>query len=175
MAAALVVADGAGVSGCPAEGTGRLAGTSFTKMTGSGNDFVVFDGRTMLLDLGTAPELIEAICHRGNGIGADGVVVLEAREPGGSVGVRYFNRDGSEGALCGNATLCSTALAASLGLGAGSGMVLDTGDGAVAARMDGDRPSIRLRPVREVREAVPGLVLGEGSGRGSRWWGCPTW
>lgn len=153
-------------------GLGRaLTGVPFTKMTGSGNDFVVFDGRVLPLDLGAAPALIEALCHRGNGIGADGVVVLSPQ--GDGVRVRYFNRDGSEGALCGNATLCSTALAASLAFGSASGMRLVTGDGEVAARLVGDRPSIRLRPVRAVQLSVPGIPVGNGERAGFAVVGVP--
>ncbi len=127
----------------------------------------------MPLDLATAPELIEAICHRGNGIGADGVVVLEPCGSDGRVGVRYFNRDGSAGALCGNATLCSTWLAVHLGLGSASGMTLVTGDGEVAARLDGDRPSIRLRPVRDLRCEVPGIPMAQGERVGYALVGVP--
>jgi diaminopimelate epimerase len=51
-------------------------------MTGSGNDFVVFDARQLPPGVVMDPELVGAICHRGNGIGADGVVVLEPRGEG---------------------------------------------------------------------------------------------
>ncbi|HYW32430.1 MAG TPA: hypothetical protein VE869_13040, partial [Gemmatimonas sp.] len=54
-----------------------LRGVRFTKMTGSGNDFVFFDGRSVSRQVVTRPEVASAICDRYNGIGADGVVVLE--------------------------------------------------------------------------------------------------
>ena len=57
-------------------------GRRFWKMSGSGNDFVVFDSRGV--EAGDAswerPEAIQALCARGTGVGADGVVFLA--EPG---------------------------------------------------------------------------------------------
>lgn len=143
-----------------------LAGTPFMKMTGSGNDFVVFDGREVNSSDLTQPEVIAAICHRHNGIGADGLVLLEpsAGDPGEptAVRLRYFNRDGTLGELCGNATLCSTRFAVLHGLVAGGdantgSVVLDTDAGRVRARLVGDTPEIDLAPVTEVHASLDGL------------------
>jgi diaminopimelate epimerase len=152
------------MSATAGRGSPPLQGVPFTKMTGSGNDFVVFDARQLPPGVVLDPALVGAICHRGNGIGADGVVLLEPRGEGEPVGVRYFNRDGSEGALCGNATLCSTALASAWGVGAPAGMLLATGDGPVSARMVGGEPAIHLAAARGVRLTVPGIPV-EAGGR----------
>ena len=139
-----------------------LRGKPFTKMSGSGNDFVIFDGREVPRAMVDAPEVIRAICHRHNGIGADGLVVLEPASEVGAAGAEirltYFNSDGSPANLCGNATLCSTALAVHLGMAEVSGMTLVTGAGAVTGRLpdpSSGRPEIALRPVADIREAVP--------------------
>jgi diaminopimelate epimerase len=143
---------------------GALAGIPFTKMTGSGNDFVIFDGRRMEIAAVTTPEVIRAICHRNNGIGADGVVILSPAATGEILQVQYFNRDGTRGELCGNATLCSTALAVASGLAAAQGMTLETDAGRVHARIAGDAPEIDLAGVDEVvddaTDRVP-LIAGE--------------
>ncbi len=55
----------------------------FTKMTGSGNDFVVIDHRAPLLDPGEAAAFTRAVCRRGLGIGADGVVLIDPAAHGG--------------------------------------------------------------------------------------------
>lgn len=139
------------------DGGPALTGVPFVKMTGSGNDFVFFDGRVVERSAVTRPEVIQAICNRHNGIGADGVVVLEPLSDA-SVAVHYFNSDGSPADLCGNASLCSTALSAQLGLAEPTGMTLLTGAGAVESRLpeDGDpRPLIRLQPVRAVQASMP--------------------
>jgi diaminopimelate epimerase len=92
-------------------------GRAFWKMSGSGNDFVVFDsrGRGAGRDPLERPEAIETLCARGTGIGADGVVfVADAGLPGATLAMRYYNSDGSRGAFCGNATLCITRLSLEL-------------------------------------------------------------
>jgi diaminopimelate epimerase len=132
----------------------RLAGVPFTKMTGSGNDFVVFDARTTPTDLVIQPQVIASICNRNNGIGADGVVLLEPSPegaPAAPIRLRYFNRDGSLGELCGNATLCSTALSVQLGLADAHDVQLETDAGLVTARRVGADPEIDIAPVVEVR------------------------
>ena len=130
-------------------------GRRFYKMSGSGNDFVVFDSRD-----GSVRELEDAttirrLCDRRRGVGADGVVLLE---PSGRANLlmKYFNSDGSRGAMCGNAALCVTRLASRLGLAAGSGMTIETDDGIVRSRMVDDIPEIELQPLRTVRETAGG-------------------
>ncbi|WP_411280618.1 diaminopimelate epimerase [Gemmatimonas sp.] len=139
-----------------------LRGIPFVKMTGSGNDFVFFDGREVSRDIVTAPELIRSICNRNNGIGADGLVVIEPATPDADVRLHYFNRDGTPADLCGNATLCSTALSAMLGLASASGMTLTTPAGLIASRLADSEPEIDLQPVTVIHTAMPiDLVAGE--------------
>jgi diaminopimelate epimerase len=105
------------------------------KMTGSGNDFVVVDGRAH--DLAEWPvERIVAVCDRRTGVGADGFVLL-APEGAGTVRMHFYNADGSRAAMCGNAALCSTRFAARVGL-AGDEMTLATDAGPIATRCIGD-------------------------------------
>lgn len=140
-----------------------LRGLPFAKMTGSGNDFVCFDGRTVPRELVTQPEVIVAICNRHNGIGADGLVVLEPVDGEIDVRVHFYNSDGSTADLCGNATLCSTALSAALGLADASGMRLGTGSGIIASRVR-HLPEIDLQPVRDIRPDMP-IDVGPGERR----------
>ena len=121
-----------------------LEGLPFYKMTGSGNDFVFFDGRVVDSVLVTQPQVIRAICDRYNGIGADGVVVLEAAGPNDSVRINYFNSDGSAADLCGNATLCSTTLSTLAGFVDGTGVSLETPSGRITGRTVGSGPEIDI-------------------------------
>lgn len=107
----------------------------FYKMTGSGNDFVFLDGRTDPAEAWPA-ERIRALCDRRTGIGADGLVIL-SQEPEGATRMAYFNADGSRAGMCGNAALCSTRLAARLGLALESGMLLHTDTGVLRTRCVG--------------------------------------
>ena len=151
MAPALVVDQGKGV----------INGRRFYKMTGSGNDFVVFDSRDGSVAELVDPSTIRRLCDRRQGIGADGVVILEPSRRA-DVLMKYFNSDGSRGAMCGNAALCVTRLASQLGLANPAGMAIETDEGVVKSRLAGVRPEIELRPVREIRSSVTeGLEAGE--------------
>jgi diaminopimelate epimerase len=134
---------------------GVMHGRRFYKMTGSGNDFVVFDSRDGDVVHLTEPARIRQLCDRRRGIGADGVVVV-AGSSRADILMKYFNSDGSVGAMCGNAALCVTRLAAQLGLANGEAMTVETGDGVLQTRVVGDRAEIDLAPVRGVRAAAEG-------------------
>ncbi len=77
---------------------------SFTKMVASGNDFVVIDEeKNNKLQL--SKERIKAICNRKYGVGADGLMFIKNTHTGQPV-VKFYNADGSSGALCGNGSRC---------------------------------------------------------------------
>jgi diaminopimelate epimerase len=76
----------------------------FRKMHGTGNDFVVLDGRTLKLNM--TAELAKRFADRHFGIGCDQLVLLEKPKAGADVAMRIFNADGSEISTCGNATRC---------------------------------------------------------------------
>jgi diaminopimelate epimerase len=124
------------------------SGQRFFKMSGSGNDFVVFP-RPAGADL-EDPSSIRALSARGTGVGADGVVFLEGAGKG-DIRMRYYNADGSEAELCGNASLCSTRLAVELGMAQAGGFLLHTAAGALRARLRDGLPEVDLEPVSEVR------------------------
>jgi diaminopimelate epimerase len=138
-----------------------VKGTVFYKMTGSGNDFVVLDGRS------TAPERwpgdrIRALCDRRSGIGADGLVILTPEGPE-SVRMVYWNSDGSRAEMCGNAALCSGRLAADLELASSGSLCLltDAGPVQVRARAGCDVAEVRM-PDAELPRPVSGLEPGDG-------------
>jgi diaminopimelate epimerase len=137
-------------------------------MSGSGNDFVVFDARAGgdNPDPLERPEAIETLSARGTGVGADGVVfVAKAGRPGASLAMRYYNSDGSRGAFCGNATLCVTRLALELGIAPTEGFALETDGGLVPARMGPNGPEIDLPAVTESSIEVRELALEPGERR----------
>ncbi len=116
-----------------------LTGTPIYKMTASGNDFVMLDGRVSSPDDWAASD-VQAVCARRTGVGADGLVFIMPGSTSGAVRMIYFNSDGSRAALCGNAALCSTRLASHLGFANSLGMKLETDAGTYdsrAAREDG--------------------------------------
>src|SRR5439155_5824569 len=70
---------GSGLDGgaAPDDGAVRphLAGLAVYKVAGSGNDFVMVDGRAWGPAEWSVPD-IRAVCARGTGIGADGLVFV---------------------------------------------------------------------------------------------------
>ena len=82
----------------------------FLKMHGSGNDFVVLDGRARALPV--TPARAAAIADRRTGIGCDQLIILEPAPAPADVFMRIRNPDGSEAGACGNATRCVAALLA---------------------------------------------------------------
>jgi len=131
-----------------------VRGTIVYKMTGSGNDFVVLDGRATDPAAWT-PERIVELCDRRTGVGGDGLVILSPETPD-SVRMDYWNSDGSRAAMCGNAALCSARLAVFLELIEPGEMRLLTDAGVVRARSlpGSDRAEIRL-PDFELAAALP--------------------
>jgi diaminopimelate epimerase len=119
-------------------------------MSGSGNDFVVIDGRAGIPAGCDSPEVIRELCARGTGVGADGVVFLESAAAH-QFRIRYFNRDGSPGELCGNASLCVSNLAVRLGVANPEGFAFESDVGPIRARIVRGEPEIDLQPARDLR------------------------
>jgi diaminopimelate epimerase len=79
----------------------------FTKMNSAGNDYVYFDCTQGI------PEQLEGdlqnaairLSDRHFGIGGDGIVLI-CRSEVADLKMRMFNNDGSEGKMCGNASIC---------------------------------------------------------------------
>jgi len=136
----------------------HLIGLPVYKMTGSGNDFVMLNARVST-PADWTPEDMQAVCARGTGIGADGIVFVGPGSHAGAARMIYYNADGSHAAMCGNAALCSTTLAAHLGIGTPDGMDLETDAGTYRSRaIEPGRAELHLNPV-DVPAAVPGLDL----------------
>ncbi len=75
---------------------------AFTKMVGTGNDFIVVDNRA-----GGVPAraMAKKWCDRKYSIGADGLLLLE-RSRKADFRMRIINSDGSEAEMCGNGIRC---------------------------------------------------------------------
>jgi diaminopimelate epimerase len=76
---------------------------SFSKMSGAGNDFIVFNEIPGVLP---EPVLLKKMCDRRNGIGADGVIIISG-DSSADFRMQYYNADGYPGTLCGNGARCA--------------------------------------------------------------------
>ncbi|MEX1256601.1 MAG: diaminopimelate epimerase [Gemmatimonadota bacterium] len=81
-----------------------LAGRDFFKAHGLGNDYLVFErAGARAVGWPITAETVRRVCHRQEGVGGDGMVVLLDRAPGDGVfPLRMFNPDGSEFERSGN-------------------------------------------------------------------------
>ncbi len=85
---------------------------TFYKYQGTGNDFVMIDGREFAHEF--TKQQIEQICDRRFGIGADGVIILK-KHAACDFEMDYYNADGSQ-SFCGNGSRCAQAFAKKLGM-----------------------------------------------------------
>ena len=127
----------------------------FVKMSGGGNDFLVFeaDGRALSeSDRRSFPRL----CRRGLSVGADGALFLSGGESS-RIHLDYFNSDGGLASFCANGTRCAARYAVSRRLVAGNTVVLETGWDAIDAQVheDGELVSLRLPPLLPPGEPIP--------------------
>jgi diaminopimelate epimerase len=87
---------------------------NFSKYEGAGNDFILIDDRKQSFPENDS-NLINHLCHRHLGIGADGLVLLREKQ-GVDFQMVYFNSDGRESSMCGNGARCITLFVNNLGL-----------------------------------------------------------
>ena len=88
---------------------------TYTKYSASGNDFIIFH-TFVEKDFST---LAQELCNRTEGIGADGLVALVPSKEADFKWL-FYNSDGSDAAMCGNATRAVAHYAYNNGLAASS-------------------------------------------------------
>lgn len=86
----------------------------FYKYQGAGNDFILLDNRDQSYSNLTQNQ-IKFLCDRHFGIGADGLMLLNASTTH-HFEMKYYNSDGNESTMCGNGGRCITAFAKRLKL-----------------------------------------------------------
>ncbi len=114
----------------------------FMKMSGSGNDFIFIDHRKPILSEGQMSEFAQKVCRRRVSVGADGLVLVE-RSGKADVKWRFFNADGSEAEMCGNAGRCLGRFAFLKGI-TGPSLTFETLAGILSAQVDDKRVKLEM-------------------------------
>lgn len=128
---------------------------AFTKMEGTGNDFVVIDGYTRPVSL-TATQ-VRRLADRHFGIGCDQLLLVE-RPQGAHADFRYriFNADGGEVEQCGNGARCFARFVRDQGLTDKEELVVETLGGDIRPRVLADgRVAVRMGVPRFEPEQIP--------------------
>lgn len=108
----------------------------FTKMQGTGNDFVVLDcvSHPEYQEFALTPALASKMCDRHYGIGADGLVLVLPSEIA-DIQMRIINSDGSEAEMCGNGIRCFARFVYEQNIVRKESMTVETLAGVLVPRM----------------------------------------
>lgn len=133
----------------------------FYKYQGTGNDFVMIDNRQDFFPKNNT-KLIESLCDRRFGIGADGLILLE-NDNSTDFRMVYYNSDGNESSMCGNGGRCLVAFAKSLAIIDNTTTFIAT-DGLHHATIDEDKiVSLQMKDVDEVKIQKEYVFMNTGS------------
>lgn len=115
----------------------------FVKYQGTGNDFILIDGREKEYNLDVAK-----MCDRRFGIGADGLMILK-KYPGFDFEMIYYNSDGNQSSMCGNGGRCISHWAYNLGLGTNGKLSFYAPDGPHEALVIGQLVKLKMIDVND--------------------------
>ena len=128
-----------------------------TKYSANGNDFVMFIAQKKK----DRSALAEKLCHRHNGVGADGLVVLLPHKKY-DFEWEFYNSDGSEADMCGNASRAVAHFAHEKGISKDNKAEFLTGAGIIRATING------LYVVSDMVE--PEIIADDIEEYGEKWW-----
>lgn len=133
---------------------------TFYKYQGTGNDFIIIDNRENVFD-NKNTKLIEQLCNRRFGIGADGLILLERQEELDFKMV-YFNADGNQSTMCGNGGRCITAFAKYLGI-IKNRAIFEAIDGVHHSIIENDLVKLQMQNVDQIQNFKDHVFLNTGS------------
>lgn len=135
----------------------------FFKFNASGNDFVFFlasedESESKDASKYDFSELAKRLCDRHEGIGADGLVAIFKGSSDNHIIWRFYNLDGSEASMCGNASRAAALFACEQGLvDASKTIFLHTLAGVIEANVSEQMSHPALAPLGQNIASVPKL------------------
>jgi diaminopimelate epimerase len=128
-----------------------------TKYSANGNDFVMFVAQ----EKADRSQLAKKLCHRQNGVGADGMVVLLPHSEY-DFEWEFYNADGSHADMCGNASRAVAHFAHEKGISKDGTAEFLTGAGVIHATING------LYVVSDM--TAPKIIRDDIQEDGESWW-----
>jgi diaminopimelate epimerase len=128
-----------------------------TKYSANGNDFVMFIAQ----EKKDRSQLAQQLCHRQNGVGADGLVVVLPHDEY-DFQWEFYNADGSHADMCGNASRAVAHFAHEKGIAKDNKAEFLTGAGVIRATING------LYVVSDMTE--PDIIHTDIEAYGHTWW-----
>jgi diaminopimelate epimerase len=108
----------------------------FTKMHGTGNDYVYVNCFDQAIpDHVDLPELARQMSHRHFGVGADGLILIRPSSVA-DARMQMFNVDGSEAEMCGNGVRCVAKYIFDYGIAKRDTVRIETGRGILTLQVD---------------------------------------
>lgn len=126
----------------------------FTKMSGSGNDFIIIDNRELRLEKERGRELARLACRRKVSVGADGLILVE-NDAAADFRWQFFNADGSDAEMCGNGARCAARFALLKGIVTKRNMSFMTLAGLIEAEVQGERAKVRMTQPHGLELDIP--------------------
>ena len=133
----------------------------FYKYQGTGNDFVMIDNRQEFFPKDNI-KLIESICDRRFGIGADGLILLE-NDASADFKMMYYNSDGNQSSMCGNGGRCLAAFAKKLGMINNEAVFIATDGLHKVTILENENVSLQMKDVDDVKIEKDYVFLNTGS------------
>jgi len=115
---------------------------AFTKMSGSGNDFVIIDNREPVMENSAKRDFVSKICVPKLSVGADGVIFVENSD-NADFKWDFYNADGSSAEMCGNGGRCVARYAYERKI-APKKMSFETTAGIITAEVKGSHVRIKM-------------------------------
>jgi diaminopimelate epimerase len=134
---------------------------NFNKYQGTGNDFLMIDNRQNIFPKEDT-KLIEKLCDRRFGIGADGLILLE-NDIETDFRMVYYNSDGNQSSMCGNGGRCLVAFAKSLNVITNETTFIATDGLHHASILEDETVSLQMKDVDEVKIQNDYIFLNTGS------------